>query len=133
MIFIDSSASYALANDKDRNHLRASRGLQSALASREPLMTHNYVISECASLIQRRLGLQAALAYLKGTQLLLVHWVTRGEHERAVELLDQRARRGLSLVDCVSFVVMRELGVSTALAYDSDFEREGFSVLGGSS
>ena len=133
MIFIDSSASYALANDKDRNHLRASRGLQSALASREPLMTHNYVISECAALIQRRLGLQAALAYLKGTQLLLVHWVTRGEHDQAVELLDQRARQGLSLVDCVSFVVMRELGVSTALAYDSEFEREGFSVLGGAS
>ena len=79
--------------------------------------------------MQRRLGLQAALAYLNATRLLHVHWVSRSEHDQAVELLERRSRRGLSLVDCVSFVVMRELNVDTALAYDSDFEREGFKVL----
>ncbi len=97
----------------------------------EPIMTHNYVVAECVALIQRRLRLQAALAYINATRLLHVHWVSRSEHDQAVELLEQRARRRLSLVDCVSFVVMRELKIDTALAYDSDFEREGFRVLEG--
>ena len=48
----------------------------------------------------------------------------------AVDLLEQRDERTLSLVDCVSFVVMRALNVSAALAYDSDFEREGFTTSG---
>ena len=129
MILIDSSASYALANEKDLNHGRATSGLQTALAMGESLMTHNYVVAECAALLQRRLGIQAAMTYVRGTHLMHVHWVSRREHDQAVELLEERGRRGLSLVDCVSFVVMRELGVSTALAYDSDFEREGFAVL----
>ena len=103
--------------------------MQSALANREPILTHNYVVAECAALMQRRLGLQAALAYLNATRLLHVHWVSRSEHDQAVELLERRSRRGLSLVDCVSFVVMRELNVDTALAFDADFEREGFKVL----
>ncbi len=103
--------------------------MQAALDMGEPLITHNYVVAECVALMQRRLGLQAALAYIKGTRLLTVHWVTRSEHDEAVELLEQRGRRRLSLVDCVSFVVMRELGVNAALAYDSDFEREGFTTL----
>ncbi len=44
-------------------------------------------------------------------------------------MLEERGRRDLSLVDCVSFVVMRERGVTTALAYDADFEREGFTTI----
>ena len=102
--------------------------MRAALAKREPLMTHNYVVAECTALIQRRLGLQAALAYLNAMRLLHVHWVSRSEHDEAVELLEQRNRRGLSLVDCVSFVVMRALNIDTALVYDGDFAREGFRV-----
>jgi predicted nucleic acid-binding protein len=47
-----------------------------------------------------------------------------------VELLASRGKRGLSLVDCTSFVLMRRLGVETALAFDEDFRGEGFRVYG---
>ena len=36
----------------------------------------------------------------------------------------------MSLVDCVSFVVMRRYGVKLCLAFDVDFEREGFKPFG---
>ena len=39
--------------------------------------------------------------------------------------LDQR----WSLTDCISFVVMRERGITEALAYDRDFEQAGFTTL----
>ena len=117
-----------MADAADPNHQHASSRLQSTLDRREPVLTHNYVVLESAALIQSRLGLRAALAFLRGARLLHVHWVTQDEHRNAVEMLDQRNRRNLSFVDCVSFLVMREHGVTAALAYDADFEREGFTT-----
>ena len=128
MIFLDTSAAYAVADSADPNHRHASSSLQVALERGECVLTHNYVVLESAALIQNRLGLGAALTFLRGMRLLHVHWVTEDEHRDAVEMLDQSNRRTLSLVDCVSFVVMRGSGVSRALAYDADFEREGFTT-----
>ena len=130
MIFLDTSAAYAIADSADPNHGHASERLRSILQQRETVLTHNYAVIESVALIQRRLGLHAALAFIKGASLLRVHWVTRDEHQMAADLLEERGRRTLSLVDCVSFVVMRALNVTTALAYDSDFEREGFTTSG---
>ena len=130
MIFLDTSAAYAIADSADPNHRHASEWLQSALQRRETVLTHNYAVIESVALIQRRLGLQAGLTFIRGASLLRVHWVTRDEHQMAVDLLEQRGKRTLSLVDCVSFIVMRALNVSAALAYDSDFEREGFTTSG---
>lgn len=37
-------------------------------------------------------------------------------------------RRAPSLVDFVSFEVMRERGITTAFAFDDDFRRQGFEL-----
>lgn len=37
--------------------------------------------------------------------------------------------RGLSLVDCTSFEVMRRTGTIRAFTLDADFARHGFEVL----
>jgi predicted nucleic acid-binding protein len=42
--------------------------------------------------------------------------------------LEQRGKRNLSLVDCMSFVVMKQFSITTALVYDSDFQAEGFTA-----
>ena len=38
-------------------------------------------------------------------------------------------RRGLSLVDCVSFAVMARAGLRQAFAFDDHFSERGFSCL----
>lgn len=128
MIFLDTSAVYALADASDPNHTAASRRFRKALETRETILVHNYVLIESAALLQRRLGLETALRFLAEAQAFRVCWVTAGDHGKAVELLREKGLRGLSLVDCVSFVVMRRLGVSRALAFDDVFAHEGFSV-----
>ena len=55
-------------------------------------------------------------------------WITQEDHLEAVDLLERRSRRNLSLVDCMSFVVMKQYGVTTALVYDLDFQAEGFNA-----
>ena len=81
--------------------------------------------------MQSRLGLTAALAFLESLDQFTVHWIDPADHEEAVELLSARNRRGLSLVDCASFVVMRRYGLTHGLFFDADFEREGFQLYSG--
>ena len=93
-----------------------------------PLLTHNYVLVESAAVLQRRLGLRSALSFLAESKTFLVHWITQEDHMEAVDLLTERSRRNLSLVDCMSFIVMKQHSVTTALVYDSDFQAEGFGM-----
>ena len=130
MIFLDTSAVMALADTEDEHHARAVAAMGRLASEGHALLTHNYVLIESAAVLQRRLGLDSALAFLSDVDRLTVHWITPGDHAEAVDLLTERNRRKLSLVDCMSFIVMRKYGVAAALAYDADFEAEGFEVRG---
>ena len=60
-------------------------------------------------------------------------WVDESVHASAVASLLAAGRRGLSLVDCTSFELMRRNGLDEALALDRDFVDQGFGVSPGSS
>ena len=131
MIFFDTSAAFALLNSRDQFHGTALNTLQTIDTDGETLFTHNYVILETVALLQRRLGLAASVAFQRDAQTFLtLHWVTETDHERAVERWLERDTRRLNLVDCMSFVVMEQYDCTTAFAYDSDFESEGFQLIG---
>lgn len=132
MIFIDTSAFYALADRADPRHGVARRRLEAAVASGEGLLTHNYVLVETTALLHRRLGLKAALEFARSARAFEMEWIDQDLHEAAVESLARSAKRGVSLVDHVSFLVMRARRVQSALAFDEDFVREGFRLYGGS-
>lgn len=129
MIFFDSSAAYALADLGDANHQKA-RALYEGLPNGQGLLTHNYVVVESFALLQRRMGALAALRAAEDLHRLEVVWVDRDMHAEALARLSRKKRRHASLVDEISFLVMRERGIDTAFAFDSDFEREGFKTLG---
>ena len=64
----------------------------------EALLVHSYVVSEAADLMRRRLGTEAALAFLRDLAHFTLHWIDASDHAEAVALLAVRNRRGLSLV-----------------------------------
>ncbi len=129
MIFFDTSAAVALADVEDGNHAHAVRAISVLVNRGTPLLTHNYVLVESAAVLHRRLGLTSALSFLADSEHFRVHWITDEDHTEAVTLLRKRDHRNLSLVDCMSFVIMGKYDVTTALAYDSDFQTEGFDVV----
>lgn len=132
MIFLDTSAIYALADQADPQHQRAKELMQAALESGEEILTHNYVLVEAMALLQNRLGLDAAVSLARDSRAFHIEWVDETTHEEAVRRLTRLGKRRLSLVDQVSFLVMRRRGVRTALAFDPDFEEEGFRLFGSS-
>ena len=126
MIFVDTSALYALADRADQNHDKARLRFSAVLKTAEALLTHNYVLVESIALIQNRIGIAAALDLARTADNFEIEWVDAKLHQEAIRALARSPKRRISLVDQVSFLVMRGRGVKTALAFDRDFEREGF-------
>jgi len=88
------------------------------------------VLVEAMALLQSRLGLEAAMRLAEDCRAFHVEWVDEATHEEAVRRLSRGAKRRVSLVDQVSFLVMKRRGVLVALAFDTDFEDEGFQIFG---
>ena len=128
--FVDTSALYALMLPEDRHHQAAQACFEQLRLAEASLISTNYILLECTSLIQRRQGFEAAQAFLiQAAKLLDIVWIEHTHHEHAVMLWSKSGRRALSLVDCVSFWVMRDRGLRHAVAFDAHFEEAGFEVL----
>ncbi len=85
---------------------------------------------ETYSLLARRMGLSAVRAFRSDlVPLLEVAWVDEAIHEAALDLLIKRRRRGLSIVDTTSFIVMRTRRLDEAFCFDPDFVDEGFLLV----
>ncbi len=92
MIFVDTSALYALADLRDPNHHKASGLLRQSLEASKTLLLHNYVLVEAAAVVQSRIGLASSLRLLREAENFHVHWITEEDHQRATELLEGRSR-----------------------------------------
>ncbi len=57
--------------------------------------------------------------------------VTPDDERAAWDLFSARSDQEQSFTDCSSFVLMRRLGLDTAIAVDADFAAEGFTTLPG--
>ncbi len=133
--FIDTSALLAVLDRSDRMHAAAAEVWRELLSDESTqLVTTNYVLLETAALVQSRMGFAALLAFAHDMSPALTPiWVDPPTHERGMAALLAQSRRRLSLVDCVSFEVMRALGIRHYLAYDEHFREQGFLALDRSS
>jgi predicted nucleic acid-binding protein len=130
-VFADTSGLLALLNPKDENHARADRAFASLRARQAALVSTSFVLVETYALIGRRLGLDAVRRFRADfAPLINVVWVDEALHEAGLDLLLERRKRLLSLVDAVSFVMMRQRRIGEAFAFDPHFEEENFSLVG---
>jgi predicted nucleic acid-binding protein len=130
VILADTSALYAVTDAADPNHEAAKARLAEIERLGETLLVHTYVLVETFALLQRRHGLAAALKAHDAVAQVKTVAVDRALHDRAAAWLRSHPSRKVSLVDAVSFEVMRAHGIATAFAFDDDFERAGFGLLG---
>ena len=129
-IFVDTSALFALVNAVDGDNLSSQSIWKELLQDRHELWTNNYIIVECISLLQRRLGLELVrLLESEILRVLEVEWLDKEHHALAVAEVLQTNRRNLSLVDCSAFETMRRLEIETAFTFDDHFRAEGFKTI----
>jgi len=126
-VFIDTSAFLAALDKGDRFHENAAKKWSLLANHRSELWTTDYVRLESWSLIQRRLGAEAVMAFQDDwLPLCKICEVGRDGFERAAGQWRIAQRRNLSLVDLTSFDAMRQLAIRTALAFDQHFQEMGY-------
>ena len=129
-IYVDTSAFYALIDRSDRYHVQASSLWPTLLEDDVALITSNYVVWETVGLLKKRIGFAAANLWCKDILGVLdVFWVNANTHHRAYQLWLNLGRRGLSLVDCVSFVTMYQHEIEKVFCFKPHFLEHGFSLL----
>jgi predicted nucleic acid-binding protein len=129
-MLLDTSGLLCLLDPDERFHERAVELYNGATFR----VTHNYVLAELVALADSR-GQPARVALnfvervmSRPTDVELV-WAEEQLTSRALILLKSRTGAGYSLCDAVSFVLMRERGVTDALTLDGHFQQEGFQRL----
>ena len=129
-VFVDTSAFYALLDRDDDNHAIARSAWTGIVENGTVAVTSSYVLVETVALLQSRLGLEAVRAFEEAiVPVLHVEYVTGELHILGMAALLVAARRRLSLVDCVSFEIMRRNGITASFSLDSHFKEQGFRLI----
>jgi predicted nucleic acid-binding protein len=121
MIYVDTSAFFAILDADDENHETAMETWTQLIGANEKLMCNNYVLIESIALIQRRVDMEAvSILHNDIIPFLEIEWL---------ELTLASNRRQLSLVDHASFNTMRRHGISTVFTFDKHFQEQGFDII----
>lgn len=128
-VFVDTSFVVALVNEKDQHHDRASE--LADLFDGYPLVTIDAVLLEVGNALARKFKEQAIEIiedFLTSEESEVVR-LDESLFQRAFELYRTHRDKTWGMIDCVSFVVMRERGIVDALTNDKDFRQAGFNAL----
>ncbi|MGH9155897.1 MAG: type II toxin-antitoxin system VapC family toxin [Acidimicrobiales bacterium] len=128
MIFVDTSALFAFVDDDDDAHDAAVQYVQELNAHGRHI-TSSYVLVELLSLAHRRLGVGAVRTLDALLEAIEVVWVDAALHRAAMMAVLVGGRSGPSLVDQVSFELMRQRAMTTAFAFDDDFLAAGLTTV----
>ncbi len=129
LIFVDSAFILALINERDQHHAQAV-GLFRQIRGR-PMLITNAVFFEVGNSLARTHKNEAAeliKEFLISDDVEVIH-VTTALLEKAIALYQSFLDKDWGLVDCISFVIMRERGVTQALTSDRHFIQAGFEAL----
>jgi predicted nucleic acid-binding protein len=130
VIFADTSFWIGLFSARDDRRELALR-LWSTRTSRG-VVTTNHVRGETLTFIRSRVGYPAAIAFLDAIERagrVTVVTVDEEQERAALTWLRRRDERVYSFVDATSFIMMQQLGLTEALAFDGDFSAAGFVEL----
>ena len=133
-IFADTSGWGHLIDPTQSYHSLAAGVYRTARQQGRKFFTTNYILAELVELLTRPLHVprSATIAFVEGLMtspyVEIVH-VDSILDKKAWVLFKNHQDKDWSLVDCASFVVMRECGIRDALTSDHHFEQAGFVCL----
>lgn len=119
----------ALINERDAGHERAT---QFARQFNGPSITTEWILAEVADALAapyRRKQFLALYELLTDDLSVTIRSASHELFAAGMALYSKRLDKGWSLTDCISFAVMHEEGVMSAITADRHFEQAGFVPL----
>jgi len=128
-MLLDTSGLLSCFDADESRHRDAVRSYEEAALR----LTYNYVLAEFVALAQARhlprLDSLAFAAEAMADPEIEVVWINPALHSEAMLLLQAQLDKDYSLCDAVSFLLMRQRGISDALTTDHHFDQAGFRRL----
>jgi hypothetical protein len=128
-VFVDTLFVVALINQRDAYHTKASEAAE--LYEGHPFITTEAVLLEIGNALARHFKSQAVEVideFLSSSDIEIVR-LNPHIFDRGYSLYKQFTDKEWGLIDCISFAVMREAGISGALTFDQHFVQAGFQAL----
>ena len=128
-VFVDTSFVVALVNKNDQNH-RLALDLSRRFTG-HGLVTTDAILLEIGNALSRnfkRESVEIIEDFLTSDDVQVIH-LHPALFRKAFDLYKSRSDKVWGLIDCVSFVVMKEIGITDALSADKHFEQAGFNIL----
>jgi uncharacterized protein len=131
-MFLDTSYAIALSAPHDVHHDRAI--VLASKVQREKLMivTTRAVMIEIGNSLSRQRNRAIAISLLNAIEMdsqIKIEPLSETLFTNGKELFAKRQDKDWSLVDCISFVVMQEQGITEALTADEHFRQAGFTAM----
>lgn len=129
-IFLDTVGILAVLDEDDQWHAPAAAAYEKIVSGRRPLVTIEPVLFECGNAAARR-PYRADVDDLRQRLAMqnCVLELTTEDREFAWQAFRSSAYGNAGIVDCVSFAVLRRLGVTEVFTNDRHFTAAGFAVL----
>jgi uncharacterized protein len=127
--FVDTGFVVALINEKDEYHDKAIE--LSIEFERKPVLITDSILLEIGNSLSRshRESAISAIERFLTTEETEVVRLDETLFNKAFELYKSHSDKTWGLVDCVSFVVMKENGITDALTCDRHYVQAGFRAL----
>ncbi len=128
-ILVDTAYVLALVNERDQYHDRAQE-LADLFEGRNLLIT-DAVLLEIGNALARGFKKQAIeiISYFIESEEVEIFRHSSQIFDKAFALYKKYNDKEWSLVDCISFIVMRERGIKQALTFDRHFDQAGFVAI----
>ena len=130
MVFVDSVGLLALWNASDQWHDAAKKAFAQINDGQTRLLTTTFILLECGNAASRtpfRSDAYNAQAQFEKAETLV--WPTEADWQQAWSAYQRGEADSAGIVDHVSFVVMRRLGIAKAFTNDRHFRAAGFETL----
>jgi len=132
-IFVDTSAWDAIEDSGDRYHAAALRFKEELAQQRARLYVTNFVLDESYTLLLYNVGYARTVAFKRAIDLMQAGGILVVVHisealEQAAWAVFERFNQDKewSFTDCITKVVMENLGISQVFAFDHHFDQMGF-------
>ena len=131
-IFLDTSFSIALTVERDRLHQNALRLARELWSGATEIITTQAVVLEIGNALSklkyRRTAVEIIEQFNRDPNVIIVS-LTDELFDKAFALFSSRPDKEWGLIDCVSFIVMRQRNIIAALTADEHFVQAGFRAL----
>jgi predicted nucleic acid-binding protein len=128
-IFVDTGYVIALINQRDECHSLAV-GLARQFKT-SPLLTTDAVLLEIGNGLSKQYKKEACAViekFLSSPQIQIVH-LSSSLFQEGFKQYKSYQDKSWGLVDCCSFVVMKQYEIKKVLSFDKHFSQAGFTVL----